>query len=363
MTATIVPGRLGIDGALAWIAATAAERDREPLPPFPEEAIARLEAVDALAFNALPGTGRPPATDELELVRAVARADGSVGRIFDGHLNGAERLAVQAPPEVRDRELAAVRDGHLRIGVWGADPRPYEGPPATIVRRREEEWLTGVKTFCSGAGGVDRALVLARDPDADAPVAVWVDVTDADAVEVDVDWYRGSGLRASVSHRVVFHEVPVVARLGPPGALAQQPWFSRDALRTAASWVGMADAALDSALLHLAQRPSRGALEEMAAGRMLTAHHTMTTWLQRAARAMDDPDGEPPTIALHARAAIVQACHALLDEAARACGSHPFATGTQLDRSRRDLELFLLQHRLDPGLARAGADALSARCS
>jgi alkylation response protein AidB-like acyl-CoA dehydrogenase len=87
----------------------------------------------------------------------------------------------------------------------------------------------------------------------------------------------------------------------------------------------------------------------------------MTAWLERAARAMDRPDGELPVIALHARAAIVDACHALLDEAARACGSHPFATGTGLDRSRRDLELFLLQHRLDPGLARAGADALSAR--
>ena len=160
----------------------------------------------------------------------------------------------------------------------------------------------------------------------------------------------------------VFHDVPVVARLGPPGALAQQPWFSRDALRTAASWVGMADAALDSALMELAQRPRRGALEEVGAGRMMTAHHTMTVWLERAARAMDEPDGELPMIALHARAAIVDTCHALLDEAARACGSHPFATGTQLDRSRRDLELFLLQHRLDPGLARAGADALSARC-
>ena len=32
VTATIVPGQLGIDEALTWIAATAAERDREPRP-------------------------------------------------------------------------------------------------------------------------------------------------------------------------------------------------------------------------------------------------------------------------------------------------------------------------------------------
>jgi hypothetical protein len=36
----------------------------------------------------------------------------------------------------------------------------------------------------------------------------------------------------------------------------------------------------------------------------------------------------------------------------------PFATGGTLDRARRDLELFLLQHRLDPMLARAGAAVL-----
>ena len=43
---------------------------------------------------------------------------------FDGHLNGVERLAVQAPPTLRDAELAAVRDRRLRVGGWGGDPRP-----------------------------------------------------------------------------------------------------------------------------------------------------------------------------------------------------------------------------------------------
>jgi alkylation response protein AidB-like acyl-CoA dehydrogenase len=289
----------------------------------------------------------------------VARADSSVGRIFDGHLNGVERLAVQAPPELRDRELASVRDRRLRVGVWGADPRPGEGPPATIVGAIAGEALSGVKTFCSGAGGLDRALVLARDPEAKPPVAVWVDLTDSEAVEVDEHWYRGAGLRASVSHRVVFHEARVLGRLGPPGALAGQPWFSRDALRTAATWAGMADAALDAALRELAERPGRGALEDLAAGRMLTAHQTITVWMKRAARAMDEQPAELPDVALHGRAAIVEACRILLDEAARACGSHQFATGGPLDRARRDLELFVLQHRLDPMLARAGSDALA----
>src|SRR6185437_9628940 len=118
-----------LDEAVARVAAGAAERDRAAAPPFPEEAIADLEAVGALAWNAQPGAQRPPAAAELGLVRSVARADGSIGRILDGHLNGVERLAVQAPDDLRNRELAAVRAGRLRVGVWGGDPRPDEGVP------------------------------------------------------------------------------------------------------------------------------------------------------------------------------------------------------------------------------------------
>jgi alkylation response protein AidB-like acyl-CoA dehydrogenase len=222
--------------------------------------------------------------------------------------------------------------------------------------------LRGVKAFCSGAGGLHRALVLARDQTAaDAapgPVLVWVDLSDPRRVEIDTGWYRSHGLVASVSHRVVFHDAPVLARLGANGAISHQPWFGRDALRTAASWAGMADTAVDAATTALRQRPARGDLEGLAVGRMLTAQRTIDVWLAAAARAMDEAGRDLAAVALHGRAAIADACRSLLDEAARACGSRPFVTAGALDRSRRDLEVFLLQHRLDPLLARAGGAAL-----
>ena len=58
------------------------------------------------------------------------------------------------------------------------------------------------------------------------------------------------------------------------------------------------------------------------------------------------------------RAEIDRAAKAILETAAAACGSHPFVTAGRLDRARRDLETFLLQHRLDPLLARLGAARL-----
>ncbi len=356
------PG-LAFDDVLARIESGAAERDAESTPSFPQGPVALLEQAGMLAWNAHagPGASRPSGAVELQLVRRVAHADGSVGRIFDGHLNAVERLAVQAPSHVRDRELAAVVARRLRAGVWGGEPAPGEGPPATVFEAEGVEVLRGVKTFCSGAGGLDRALILARQPGEGPPLAVWIDLTDERRVQVDPTWFRSHGLRASVSHRVVFHDAPVLATFGPPGSLAEQPWFARDALRTAASWAGMADTAVRAALDELAQRPGRGQLEALAAGRILTAQRTIDLWIERGARAMDSHDEALAAVAVQARVGISDACRVLLDEAARACGSRPFVRAGGLDRARRDLEVFLLQHRLDPLLARLGEAALEER--
>ncbi len=340
--------------ALETVAAGAAERDRTAgTPPFPAAAFAALDAAGALDLPA-------DLAGQLAQVRAVSAADGAVGRIYDGHLNALERLAAHG-----------VDPGPGLQGVWGADPGPGEGEPARV----DGDVLRGVKTYCSGAGGLSRALVLAGG------LLVHVDLT-TPATTIDAHWYRASGLRASCSHRVVFDGAPILAVLGGPGEIAAQPWFARDATRTTATWAGLADAAAAAAHALLAGRPKRGDLEGLAAGRIETAHRTIELWLAEAARrgAASDAQAaattagagggpaEPPdgaetidaAFAVHLRDAVAGAARALLDEAVRACGSRPLATADGLDRARRDLEVFLLQHRLDPLVARAGTALLDA---
>jgi hypothetical protein len=329
---------------LATIAAGAAARDRQPdVPPFPYAAIAALHAAGALA-------GGLDFAAQLTLVRDVARADAGVSRIVDGHLNAVERLTAHAPADLRDAELEAVRRDGLRLGVWGGRPAPGEGAPVRI----EGDRLVGVATFCSGAGGVQRAIVLAGDRLAYADVTTRTTVDDA--------WFGGAGMRASASHRVVFRGAPVIAVLGERGAIAQQPWLARDGVRTAATWAGTADAAADEAIRLLAARAGApggiGPLEELAAGRIRAEQRTIALWLADGGACGDAGTLTAPDAA-HLRQAIAAAAARLLDEAARATGSHAFATGGGLDRARRDLELFTLQHRLDPIVARAGAAALA----
>jgi alkylation response protein AidB-like acyl-CoA dehydrogenase len=359
-----VPGvsapALSLAGALERVAEGAAARDAHP--GFPDDALDALDAAGALAATVPGPTGGRPVSlaEEWALVRAVARADGSVGRIFDGHLNAFDPLAVVAEEPLRTGELAAVAQGRLRLGVWGADPGPGEGEPARVIVTSDGAALEGVKTFCSGAGGLHRALVLARGAGGGPPLLAYVDL--GAGVEIDREWFRSAGMRASESHRVVFSGARVLAVLGGPGELSREPWFGLDAIRTAASWAGIADAAVDAALGALAARGEPDDLAALAAGRLRVHQATIDAWLHSAAAAVAaDPDAPVLTRSVHLREAVAGACRAILDEAARACGSRPFATGGALDRARRDLEVFLLQHRLDPLVARAGRAALEER--
>jgi alkylation response protein AidB-like acyl-CoA dehydrogenase len=369
-TRWISPGSAEFDAVLARISEGAARRDADPV--FPEDAFRALAAAGLLAMSVpdpVEARGRRASfSEEWRVLRAVAEADGSVGRIFDGHLNGVERLATLAPEPLRTRELEAIASGELLLGVWGADPIPGEGEPARLVETETGPVLEGVKTFCSGSTGLDRALVAVRGTDGapGPPLLTYVDL-ESGGIEVDRSWFRGFGMRSSESHRVIFRSARVLAILGEPGELVREPYFARDAIRTAVTWAGIADLAIDAALEILAAKSAGREPDEivsLAAGRILTAQATSVRWLEHAARQADeDPEKSLASFSTFLRATIAGCCREILDEAARACGSHPFAVASPLDRARRDLELFLLQHRLEPALARAGHQAITERRS
>jgi hypothetical protein len=355
---------LELEAILASISAGASGRDARP--SFPEEPFVRLAPTGVLAIPVPDPVGRQGRratfAEEWRVLRAVAGADGSVGRILDGHFNGVERVSLLAPEPLRSRELTAIAAGTLLLGVWGADPIPGEGEPARLVQGESAAKLFGVKTFCSGATGLDRALVLVRGPSQGPPLLAYVDLSEG--VRVDTRWFRGAGMRASESHRVVFEGAPVLAVLGEPGELVREPYFSRDAIRTAVTWAGISDTAVDAALDVLAAKAGDGEADDvvsLAAGRMLAASGTIDRWLAYAADRADADLASLPGISTQLRESVARSCREILDEAARAVGSHPFAVSGPLDRARRDLELFLLQHRLEPALVRRGKQAISDR--
>lgn len=359
------PETAAFEGLLQEIRAGAARRDAEP--GFAEGPFESLSASGVLSLPVPEpvdvGGRRASFTEEWRVLRAVAAADGSVGRVLDGHFNAVERVSVLAPEPLRSAELAAVAAGELRMGVWGADPIPGEGEPARLVQGGDGWVLKGTKTFCSGSTGLDRAIVLVRGPGGEPgpPVLAYVDLSEG--VEVDRSWFRGAGMRSSESHRVFFDGTKVLAVLGEPGEILREPYFGRDAIRTAVTWAGIADLAVGCALDTLAAKSAGREPDDivsLAAGRMLAARGTMDRWIEHAAALADEnPELSLAETSIHLRVTVSDACRSILDEAARACGSRPFAVGDGLDRARRDLELLMLQHRLEPALARDGRRAIT----
>lgn len=338
-------------GVLARIAERADELDREPR--FPSENFTELAAAGALISPSDDLAG------EVRLVRAVAAADASTGRILDGHLNGVERLTLVGPEPLRSTELTWIREGKLLLGVWGADPVAGEGPPARLEHRDSQLVLRGVKTFCSGAGGVQRALVLATDHDGSRRL-LYLDTSSR--VSIDRGWYLASGLRASESHRVEFHDTPVLALLGDPDELSREPYFSRDAIRTSATWAGLADRILTETIAAL--DPAHiDAVQAHALGQMRVAQGTIDRWLEHTTSELRRPehlrpDTDPTMLALECRVALYECARLISGHSARVCGSRALIGSSALDRTRRDLDLFLLQHRLDPKITKLGAEML-----
>lgn len=300
--------------------------------------------------------------DELTAVREVSAVGLGAGRVFDGHRNALERLLIHRPGDVEPALRDDIAGGGIPLGVWGADPGPDDGAPAVLAGGGAT--ISGVKTFCSGAGHVDVAIVLVR-PQASAPptLPVVVDVRDDARAAVDRSWFASGALAESHSHRVVFDRAPVLAILGEAGTLTVDPWFSGDALRSTAVWAGGADAILR----RLVEVPLSDVAAEERLGRATAIVRTIDVWLDAALHDVEEAHrtgGSPATTVGALRLELTERIRELLRIAAEHRGSRGLATDAALGEARSGLDLLLLQHRLGPVAARLGrstAEVTSAR--
>ena len=275
-------------------------------------------------------------------MRAVAKADGSVGRLFEGHLN-------------------ALSSGSRSTGI---DPEEHL---ARRVGRRSapERGRAGAHVESDGAPRREGVLLRrrrarpgARDCAASGQPRSSTSTSHATSRST-ASWYRAGGMRASESHRVVFHGAPVLAaaraRRARPRAVVLRA--TRSAPRRPGR--GSLDAAADAALARPRGQARADDLRALAAGRIVTARGDDRP-LVRARGARRRRPRRPSRSQLRAGGRRRGRGRSSTRPRARR-GSRPFATGTALDRARRDFELFVLQHRLDPLVARLGRTRVDAK--
>lgn len=283
-----------------------------------------------------------------DILRALGRANLSVGRLVEGHVNALRLIRLYGQPA----QQASV-SGPVLHGVWGAD----DDPPARIDSQEgKDARLSGGKKFCSGLGLVGRAVVTVQD-DEGAVQMLLVDV--GDPRRADPQSWQVSGMRATASGRYDLEGLQG-GLLGKPGDFLREPHFEGGVWRYLALHTGGLEALAEAVRQKL--KPDPQPLQAARLFELVSAANTARLWTEAAALAAESPRPAPHAVArvLMARQAVETACQHGIALAERAVGTAAFASGTSIDRIRRDLAFFLRQADLDGKMLRASTDIAEA---
>ncbi len=309
--------------------------------------------------------------DLLRSLKHIGRGNLAVGRVYEGHVNALQIIQTFGTAAQVERYGQAVRDRHHLFGVWNAeDAEGLKIVPLGGDRYR----LEGAKTFCSGAGYVDRPFVNGKLPDGTWQMAIVP--MDEVSTEWNRDWWQPMGMRATASYKIDFTGVELGAEdlIGQPGDYLRQPWLTTGVVRFAAVQLGGAEAIFDLTRQYLqslgrVDHPS----QQERLGQMAIALETGQLWLRGAADQIAAYDaqfaGDPEHLnpqqaqllayANMMRTAIEQICMDMMQLCQRSVGTRGLLPPDPLERVVRDLTLYLRQPAYDAAIAGAGAYVLS----
>ena len=212
------------------LVASGARYDAAPL--FPQESIDTLRGTGLLSAFAPPASGGETFNsvhDEnealMDVLRRVGRADLSLGRLFEGHVNALKLFAWFGSPEQKTRLGKQLRNGAL-YGVWATEAQPG----VSLLSRNEGGRLTGTKTFATGAAGLSHAVITAKN---EKGVTQMVVVPANVSGRADLSGWRVRGMRATGSGRYLVDglQLDKADLLGKPGDYSRDPRFTAGAWR------------------------------------------------------------------------------------------------------------------------------------
>jgi alkylation response protein AidB-like acyl-CoA dehydrogenase len=323
---------------------------------FPTEDIARLKEIGAIeAF----GGERASPLELMEALRLVGRANLSLGRIFEGHVNGARLVAWYGDAVQQDGVEEMLRAGRV-FGVWNTEPAPV-----TIeADERGRPVLRGGKSFATGAGFIDFAIVTATFEGGGRRMVI---VTGNTAARTDPASWRVRGMKSTVSGTYDLTGLPAgpEVRLGKPGDYEREPRFSAGAWRFTAVQLGGVERVIGLLREHLAETPGKNdPIHRARFGEALAAARSAYLWVREAALRAESPLAGAAEIAfvLMTRGVVERAGLQAMEAAARTVGTRAFFDDHPIDQACRDLALYLRQPAPDQALDRAAAAFIEQDC-
>lgn len=296
--------------------------------------MSRIEALFrdwACAEAPLPLPGSGATWGRFSSLAHQASRDLSLGRLCEGH---GDALAILFEAGMKPKENASY-------GVWASRGRGNN----TFAERVAGGWrLGGTKSFCSGSGIVERALVTADSSDGqllfDLPVDEYVSA-------VVPDSWPAVGMAESRSETLEFAGVVGDSQLvGHPGFYTGRAGFWHGAAGVASCWYGGAVGLVNDLVRELGHEPSEHALADL--GESLALLESMRLVLQHVASAIDedplDAAGNGHFLALVARQVVHDGAQTTLARVASAGGARPLCLNSAQARRAADLFVYLSQH-------------------
>lgn len=316
----------------------------DAVPVFPADSMSLLfEAGLHLDFAPAESGGR--AFDDpiernlclMSVLRIVGRADLSVGRLYEGHVNALALFDWYANAAQKTGLGHALAKGSF-YGVWATEPQPG----VRLIDNAGALMLDNAKSFATGAGGLAFAVITAQPAEGSRQLVV---VPANLAERTDLSQWRVRGMRATGSGRYDLTGLSLApaALLGRPGDYDLEPRFTTGAWRFTAVQLGGIEALLIETRLAMSDSARGDPLQRAKFADAVAATRTAYLWVRECAIRAAREDGEGPAFARMTRGVVERAALDVMELAARIVGTRSALDGQRIDKIIRDLSLYLRQ--------------------
>lgn len=310
------------------------------------------------------------------LTKEIAKADLSLARCWEGHMNSLVLIDGAGNDEQKERWFRGVVDRGETWVAWSGEPQsraPEEKTRfGTYAERVEGGWrLTGVKAFATSAGGADWAILLVNTSgpggarhaggNADDLMLMACDLRDP-SVSIDGSWWDPIGMRATVSHAVRFDGTFIADAnlIGYPGQYLREGWQTCFAPHYAAAFTGAAEAAFDYAVEYIrVQNKADDPYVQHHVAKMAVNVSTSHLWLRHVATLWETKNFAEAQIAgSRVRHVAEHMAEETVQHCVRACGARCLNRPSPIERIVRDLSLYIRHDNDDQVLATIGRAVL-----
>jgi alkylation response protein AidB-like acyl-CoA dehydrogenase len=271
----------------------------------------------------------------MTVLRIIGRADLSVGRLYEGHVNALalfDWFGSADQKAILGREL----DHGAFYGVWATEPAPG------VKIDQPEARLNGCKSFATGAGGLSHAVITAQPEKGERRLVV---VPADDPARTDLSQWRVRGMRATGSgfYDVTGIGVDKASCLGRPGDYDREPQFTTGAWRFTAVQLGGIEALLTETRSAMSETARADPLQRAKFADAVAATRTAYLWVRECAQRAAQHDRDGPAFARLTRGVVERAGLDVMEFAARIIGTRSAMEGQRIDKIIRDLSLYLRQ--------------------